>query len=286
MKFYVYIFLFFCFTCCALTSYGADKKKPNKEKKGFLTDSSKWTLEVPLWIPGFRGDFAYGEVEIEGEDGTIPNPEHPIEKPGFGSVFKRLFRTRFDLNYFFMRGATYENNGYFGEIDMFMGALGASLIFRSHNHKLVSASVHVDLMRLYGGYNLYQTQWLDERATYKLGAFGGARIHHFYVKTKLNDVNVSMDIEPIWVEPVLGVRNKMSFERWEFVVQGDMGSFWINDKYSFMLNMLGSYRVGNSTSIKLGWTSWYTYYKDRFRDENLRLKTHLAGPMAVVAFHF
>jgi len=32
----------------------------------------KWSLELPLWVPGFAGEFAYGDVSIEGEDGSDP----------------------------------------------------------------------------------------------------------------------------------------------------------------------------------------------------------------------
>ncbi|MCK5454816.1 MAG: hypothetical protein KAJ16_10660 [Calditrichia bacterium] len=29
-------------------------------------------MEIPIWIPGFRGVFTYGDVSLEGEDGVNP----------------------------------------------------------------------------------------------------------------------------------------------------------------------------------------------------------------------
>lgn len=281
---YVVVLMLLIVSVCSAQN---NKDKVSKKKeKSYLTDNRKWTIELPLWVPGYRGDFVYGEVEIEGEDGTLPSPEHPIAKPGFGDVFKRLFKTRFDLNYFFVTAISYENKRFYGELDMFTGTLGSSLIFRSNNHKLVSASIHADLLRLHAGYNIFEKPLLAERAKYELCGYGGIRLHHFYVKTKINDVGVSMDIEPVWIEPVLGLRNELYFKNWKFIVQGDMGSFWIDGKYSYFLNLHSYYRMSNLLSVKVGWNSWYIYYKDRFKNENLRLKTHLAGPVAAIVFNF
>ena len=74
----------------------------SKKKQSFLTETRHWNIEIPVWIPGFRGEFAYGDVELEGEDGSDLTPGNPIEKPDFGGAFKRLFKTGWDLNYFFL----------------------------------------------------------------------------------------------------------------------------------------------------------------------------------------
>ncbi|MEA3478027.1 MAG: hypothetical protein U9R60_07600 [Bacteroidota bacterium] len=49
-----------------------------------MRNDRPWSIEIPLWIPGFRGDFAYGDIDLEGEDGTDPgDPENP---PGGGNI--------------------------------------------------------------------------------------------------------------------------------------------------------------------------------------------------------
>lgn len=49
------------------------KKQWRKLQKNFLLKHKHWTVEAPLWIPRFAGTFAYGDVDIEGEDGVDLN---------------------------------------------------------------------------------------------------------------------------------------------------------------------------------------------------------------------
>ena len=51
------------------------KREIRIQEANFLLAVRPWSIEIPLWIPGFAGDFAYGDISIEGEDGV--NPEFP-----------------------------------------------------------------------------------------------------------------------------------------------------------------------------------------------------------------
>lgn len=65
-------------------------------------------------VLGFRGEFAYGDVTVEAEDGQFPGePENPIEPPptgeppwGNGNIFSRLFTSSAYLKFFFMSRIT------------------------------------------------------------------------------------------------------------------------------------------------------------------------------------
>ena len=48
------------------------RRNEKKAKANFLIQDRPWTIEIPIWVPGFAGDFAYGDVNIEGEDGVDP----------------------------------------------------------------------------------------------------------------------------------------------------------------------------------------------------------------------
>ena len=77
------------------------RKELRKQEANFLLQERPWTIEVPLWIPGYAGSFAYGDIDIEGEDGV--NPEHPIEPPeGIGGILSRLFSDDWYLKFFFL----------------------------------------------------------------------------------------------------------------------------------------------------------------------------------------
>lgn len=257
-----------------------------KKKQSFLTDTRHWTIEIPVWIPGFRGEFAYGDVELEGEDGNDLTPENPIEKPDFGDAFKRLFKSKGNLNFLFVTSISYTNKKFYSELDLFSGTVGADLLFRFNNKELVSASVHSDLFRLNGGCQIYERPVFSEKARYNLFAYGGIRLQNFKLTSDLDRIGKTLKVDPLWIEPVLGVRNELSFNYWQLVAQADMGSFGIDDKFSYMLNLHAFYRISNLLSFKLGWNAWYVKYYDRFEDESLRLKVHLAGPAGALVFNF
>jgi len=40
------------------------KREIKKLKSDFLIPGNPWTLEIPLWIPGFAGEFAYGDIKM------------------------------------------------------------------------------------------------------------------------------------------------------------------------------------------------------------------------------
>jgi len=49
---------------------------------------------------------------------------------------------------------------------------------------------------------------------------------------------------------------------------------------------MGYYKIGKSTSIKLGWAHLSLNYTDYIRSEKLNMKVSLSGPSIGVAFVF
>lgn len=264
-------------------TFNSDIKQ--KKKESFLIDNRQWTIEIPIWIPGFRGEFAYGDVEIEGEDGITPDPEHPINPPEFGDVFKRLFKTKGNLNYFFVTSISYTNKKFFSELDLFSGSIREDLRFRYNSKAIVGAKVHTDLSRLILGYRFIDHSLISDKALYHLHGYGGIRLHNFKIQSNLDNLGKTLNIDPIWIEPVIGLKNELILNYWKFLIQADMGSFGINDKFSYQLNLYAFYRISNTISIKGGWNSWYVNYENRFKNDDLVIKTHLAGPVASVVFN-
>lgn len=276
--------LFFVLLTQLIVAQNSVSKKKNKPQKSFLNDERKWTIEVPVWIPGFRGDFTYGEVSLEGEDGVIP--ENPIEKPDAGNIFNRLFKTSGSLNFFFMNKISYHNQKFFSEFDAFSGSVGGKIKFRYNNKELVQAKFSTYLFRIYAGYQLYEKRSVSENWNYKLYGYGGVRIHSVNVKSKLNGIDRKLKVTPLWSEPILGIKNDFSLKNWQFVLAGDVGHFNIDGKISYMINVCSYYRISNLLSVKAGWIDWDIKYKDSYKDEALKLKMHLSGPIAAIVFHF
>jgi hypothetical protein len=54
-----------------------------------LLNDRDWTIEIPLWIPGFRGNLAYGDISIGGEDGSDPgDPDDDDRGDLMGEIVK------------------------------------------------------------------------------------------------------------------------------------------------------------------------------------------------------
>lgn len=257
----------------------------NKLQRDFLTDSSKWSIEVPIWIPGFRGEFAYGDIELEGEDGA--SPENPIE-PGWkpGDNLSRIFGKNGNLNFFFMNRIAYKNKRFYSQFDAFSGSVGGKIYFRYNNVDVVKARFTTVLTRLYAGYKFVDEQSVSGKTNFNLYGYGGMRMHYVYVKSQLTGLDTQVKVEPLWVEPILGVRNELVLNRWQFIASGDIGSFNINDKFSYMVNFYAYYRLSNLLSVKVGWCGWDIKYNDKYSGEDLSLKMHLEGPASALTFHF
>ena len=79
------------------------KREIRIQQANYLLPGRPWTIEVPLWIPGFAGDFAYGDISIEGEDGVdISNPLEPPPGGAFGKLLSRVFTDEWYLKFFFL----------------------------------------------------------------------------------------------------------------------------------------------------------------------------------------
>lgn len=280
------IFIFLCFLFIQLAGAQESKSKSDsKSEKSFLVNDDHWSIEVPIWVPGFRGDFVYGDVWLEGEDDA--NPENPIE-PGWkpGDNLSRIFGKNGSLNFFFMNRVSYRNRKLYSQFDVFSGSVGGSIYFRYNDAELVKAKFSTYLFRLFAGYKFYEKLSVSEKCKYKLYGYGGLRIHSVNVKSDLDFTERRLNVTPLWAEPILGARNELAFKNWLFVLQGDIGSFSIDQKMSYMINFYSFYRISKLLSVKVGWCSWDMNYRDKFREEDLKLIMHLSGPATALTFHF
>lgn len=289
---YLVISIFFAFIIFSSKIFAQDSIADLrlKPEKSFLRNDRPWTIELPIWIPGYRGDFTYGDISLEGEDGSSPvqpiEPEEPLPPWGDGNIFSRVFNNDGKLNFFFLSRVAYQKKNFLGSLDAFSGSVGASLIFRYNNKELVQANFRTTLIRLYAGYKFYNFNAANEKINYKLYGFGGIRWHGADINSDLNDIINRINISPWWAEPILGVRNELVLHNWMIVAQVDMGGFNINNKASYMINLYAYYKFSKLLSGKFGWCDWDIYSKGLVRDENLVLNVHLSGPAAALTFHF
>ena len=263
------------------------KKQTRDLKKSYLLSDRHWSVDLPLWVPGFRGDFSYGDINLEGEDGEeIENPIAPPDRPTLRDLFHRLFRTDWYLKFYYLTRIAYENKRFSGEFDAMYGSAGSSTQFRYNRKEIVQATFRTINMRLTGGYKVYTVSGKNGKFRYDLYGYLGARIYLQGVFSDLNPFINKLDINPTWAEPVLGIQNRLIWKRWLIVVQADYGGFFIPEKQSVQLNANVSYRTGRPTSFRIGWNHLDLYHEGSFKGEDLKLGITLSGPSLTFELHF
>jgi len=259
------------------------------QQANFLVPNRPWTLEIPLWLPGFIGEFGYGDISIEGEDGSII--VNPIEPPppsggGIGNILSRLFTTNWYLKFFFLTRVAYEQDRIKGQFDIITGAVGSSVIFNYNNKELVQANFLSMMLRLYAGYKFLEFTGPNEKFRYEAFAYAGMRTYIQRLRSELNAGNFELDITPVLIESIIGLENQFTWKRWMMTVHGDYGSLFTHDRNSFQFGVSGSFRMGRATSIKLGWNHLYVNLNDTFLGIEYRTKMTLSGPVVALALHF
>jgi len=264
------------------------RKEIRKQQSDFLLPDNPWTVEIPLWIPGFAGEFAYGDIEIEGEDGvSIENPLEP-EPPGegIGGILSRLFTKDWYLKFFYLTRVSYEQNKIKVDFEGIAGAVGNSVVFNYNNKELVKASFLSVNLRLYGAYEFVEVWGSNNNFKYEAFAYAGIRTHFQRLRAELDEGTRMLEISPVFTEPIIGLENHFTWKRWLVIVQGDYGSIYSKSKKSLQLSAFAYYRTGRITSLKFGWNHLYINQKNKFLQQDYTVKVTLSGPVVALAFHF
>ena len=261
------------------------RKEIRIQQANYLLPGRPWTVEIPLWIPGYAGNFAYGDIEIDGEYGHDPvDPVHPIEPPG--GILSRLFTDDWYLKFFFISRAAYENNRFLAQADGLTGSVGESVKFNYNNREIIEAHYRSTNIRLFGGYKVVNAISKNENFRYELFGYLGIRMHFNKIHAELDGSTTILDISPSWAEPITGLQNQFTWRRWFVVIQGDFGGYFISSKYSTQLSGYVYYKLGKLTSMKLGWNHIALNHKGTFQKENFSIKATFSGPSTGVVFNF
>lgn len=251
-----------------------------------------WSIELPIWIPGFRGDFAYGDVNIEGEDGgnpSDPTPEHPIE-PGEGlggNIFSRFFNKDNFLKFFYMSKFSYTPKKFLFQLDGFGGSAGTAIKFNYNNKEIISTSYNIFIGHFYVGYSVFQKLDLSEEQKTDIYLYTGLRYMTSTIKANLERTELKFEVNPEKLEILLGINANFIFTNWKFNIKGDIGGFTSKSNvFSYKIQILAYYYLGKSTSIRFGWTDMDLKHDNLFKNERLLIHTHLSGPNLGIAFDF
>jgi len=283
----VRICLFIFLSLIAVSSFA---QKKGKKEKSFLTDDQRWTIEIPLWIPGFRGAFSYGDISMEGEDGVLPIiPDDPSQLPeeiDKGNIFSRLFSNNSSIRFFFVSRVAYQSKRFLVQADGIGGSIGSSVKFRYNNRELVESSINVSLARVYVGYKILEKVNKSEKLRLQLYGYAGTRLYFFRIKSSLANTGYSIDVRPVWADPLFGLQLQVDLKNWQFIIGSDLGGFNINNRISYSNQVIVYYRISRLISVRAGWLDMDIKHRNTVLNKELRWQTHLSGPSLGIGFHF
>ena len=279
------ILLLFFLLLTSLLSFGQKEKK----EKSFLTDEQHWVLEIPLWIPGFRGDLSYGDISLEGEDGVLPIiPDDPTQLPeeDHGNIFSRLFSSNSTMRFFFVFRASYQSDKFLIQADGIGGSLGSSISFNYNDKELVQTSINLSMSRLWVGYEIFEKRTKSQKVRMQLYGYLGTRLYLLKIHSSLNDPINNLNLNPAWLEPIVGLQFQIDLEKWQFIFGSDVGGFYAKNSISFANHMIVYYRISKLISVRGGWNDVDIKHKSEILNQDFKWNTHLSGPSLGIGFHF
>ena len=146
IKIFIFV-LSFQLILIAQTSGVSEKKN---SAKGYLNNDYNWTVELPLWVPGYNFDYNYGADDSDEDDGSDPEiPTQPIEKPEVGDVFSRLFSSNNYLKYFWGLKVVYKKDRLLAQVDVKAGVMGNDVKYNLKDIKIVDADLSMSFTRVF-----------------------------------------------------------------------------------------------------------------------------------------
>lgn len=261
--------LMFSAICQESRAQDSRSSQPSKLELLHQADERKWSLRVPLWVPGFTGSFAYGGIV-----------HFPV-----GNDFNFYDRLAGDLgvSFYLIGDLRFRPGNWQFEIDGFHATLASNLKFQNIDQLVFSASIEGTIIRGTAGYLVYKKEDRDRYFKLRLYPYAGFRFIDLRIYSPGSDL---LDVSPAWVEPVLGVEVPVSYRRWYFSGQFDVGGFSINNHWSHWINANATYRFSKLFALGAGWAFTDFNYDQDFELKNLNLGIRLSGPVMSLQFDF
>ncbi len=255
--------------CHAL--FGQDTLKTKSNKLDFLDqiDQRNWRVKVPIWVPGFRGTFAYGGVTQLPEGGGY-------------NVIDRL-NGEIGVEFYLIGDIDFKPKKWFFGADGFHTSLASDLKFQNIDKVGFTAVIDGTILRGMVGYQAFERQNIEKHFKAQIYPYVGVR----YIDLSIYSIESNiLDIKPSWMEPLVGVEIPVQHRRWFFTAQMDVGGFSINNHWSWNASINATYRFSKLFALGAGWSILNFNYDQDFQLKYLNLEIQLKGPVLGVEFHF
>lgn len=240
-------------------------------------DKLEFNLEIPIWIPGFRGRFSIGDITIEGEGQNE-------------DILSNLFNSNIGLDYYFVGCIGVTKNKWQIQGDIFGGQLKDAVEFRYNQTQIIDASIFNVTPRIFVSYKFFELDFKRKRALItkhlEFWAYGGCRYFHLNINSEANAIIPAFDITKNWFDPIIGFTVPLTINRLTLVFQNDIGGFGLGSDITYWYQLYGKYRVGEHVAIEVGWVHLNINYSEEKSINSFHYKAVFRGPMAGVMFTF
>lgn len=157
-----------------------------------MLETSYWSVTIPVWIPGYRGQFAIGDVVIEGDTKG-------------DNIFDRLFNRDYVLEFYFVGRVQYFRSNWMAQIDFFRGELDKSISFKNKEGELFYSSIQMTIPRIIAGYKIANWDNLTETiSNLNISIYSGMRYLDVAIKTKPANKEEQISLQTSWWDPIIG----------------------------------------------------------------------------------
>ena len=263
------------FLLCSVLAFLASPAATSEASSSdsFIATDRHWTITIPLWIPGYRGQFAIGDIEVGGGSPA---------GPGLG----RLFDSDVHINFFFMGAVAYEWNRWRIHGDVFGGEFTDDVIFTLNDATVVSASLFPMFLRVHFDYWVLDHSW-DESPTRRVGGWVYAGLRYYDVQAEVDTPQRTERATARWADPIVGARIPVDLSnRWRVELSGDMGGFGVGSKFSWSIYAGLTYRVSELFSLTLAYGVLDVDYAGTVGSRKFRWKARVGGPGFGIRFAF
>lgn len=257
---------------CLILLLGEVSIAQDFSEKSYLNTNRLWLIEVPLWVPGFRGQLSYGDITFD-SSGSTEEKERERVSSALGIDFYFVGRVRFSHRRFHFVA------------DAFAGKINSVFTYKILNQEKDFAEVAIQgiFPRLSAGYSVAR---IGNERTYLIEfiPYVGVRHVNFSLKSEAFLSAVGIDVNPGYFQPIIGIYVPIIYNRWQLETQFDYGV--VEKKFSWIITSSLRYRISKLIDLKLGYNHMNLLYKQQVSDKTLKLDIRLSGPALGIGFRF
>ena len=245
-----------------------------KAEKYYINNDRDWFVEIPIWIPGLRGQIAYGDFEL------VPPDEDDKRE------FERLMSDT-GLEFYFVGLISVEFNRFWVQADAYSGKVSSVFSYisqtGSNEKELAIVKVQGTIPRLVSGYSVFEKS-TEKDFKIALIPYLGFRYVSFHLQSDILDSTYVIDVRPDWFEPLIGLYIPIVYKRLKIDTQVDYGLTGTNNSWS--ISNRYRYRISKLVDVELGWNLITLNYYGVVNNQKLESRIQLFGPTAGIGFRF